>query len=152
MFVMIVGGGKVGTRLAELLLAQGHRVKVIENQSSHVMQLKQSLPAEVVMEGSGTDPFFLERAGIRQASVVAAVTGHDETNLVVTKLARYEFQSPHTVARVNNPKNSWLFTPDMGVDIAVDQANLISHLVMEELSLEDAEDSPLASLLRTAHH
>jgi trk system potassium uptake protein TrkA len=138
MFVIIVGGGKVGTRLAELLLAQGHRIKVIENQTSHWSQLQKSLPVEAVLEGSGTDPVFLENAGVRQASVVVAVTGNDETNLVVTKLARFEFQTPRTVARVNNPRNSWLFTPDMGVDIAVDQAALISHLVMKELSLEDA--------------
>jgi trk system potassium uptake protein len=135
MYVLIVGGGKVGTQLADLLIEQGHRIKVIENQPEHFAKLKGRFPLDAIVEGSGTDPVLLESAGIRQAAVVAAVTGNDETNLVVTELARFEFQAPHTVARVNNPKNAWLFTPGMGVDIAVDQASLISHLVIAEISL-----------------
>ena len=80
---------------------------------------------------------MLEAAGIRQANVVAAVTGADETNLVVTSLARFEFDVPRTIARVNNPKNAWLFTPEMGVDVALNQADLMAHLIAEEMSLGD---------------
>lgn len=135
MVIVLVGGGKVGTYLAELLLDEGHRVRVVENQPSHLAGLKVSFPSEVIVDGSGDDPDVLERAGIRQADVVVAVTGCDETNLVVTNLARFEFQVPNTVARVNNPKNRWLFTPEMGVDVCIDQANVIAHLLLEELSL-----------------
>lgn len=72
-----------------------------------------------------------------KADVVAAVTGADETNLVATSLARFEFGVPRIIARVNNPRNAWLFTPEMGVDVALNQADLIAHLIAEEMSLGD---------------
>jgi trk system potassium uptake protein TrkA len=68
---------------------------------------------------------------------VAAVSRADETNLVITSLARFEFNVPRTIARVNNPKNVWLFTPEMGVDVALNQADLMAHLIAEEMSLGD---------------
>jgi len=137
MMVLVVGGGKVGSYLASLLLAEGYRVKVIEAQREQIPRLQRDLPAEVVMLGSGTDPNVLEAAGIRQAQVVAAVTGEDETNLVVASLARFEFRVPRVIGRVNNPKNAWLFTPEMGVDVALNQADLMAHLIAEEMSLGD---------------
>jgi trk system potassium uptake protein TrkA len=135
MYVILIGGGKVGSHLAELLIVQGHRVQIIENHPSHLAQLNQTFPPSVVMAGSGDDPETLERAGIRRADVVVAVTGSDETNLVVANLARFDFNVPQTVARVNNPKNTWLFGNEMGVDVAVDQADIIARLLMEEISL-----------------
>jgi trk system potassium uptake protein len=135
--VLVVGGGKVGTYLASLLLADGHSVTVIEGQSEEFPRLRQNLPAEVHVQGNGTDPLVLEAAGIRQADVVAAVSRADETNLVITSLARFEFNVPRTIARVNNPKNAWLFTPEMGVDVALNQADLMAHLIAEEMSLGD---------------
>jgi len=135
--VIVVGGGKVGTYLASLLLADGHRVTVIEGGPEEFLRLREKLPAEVHMQGNGTDPSVLEAAGIRQADVVAAVSRADETNLVITSLARFEFNVPRTIARVNNPKNAWLFTPEMGVDVALNQADLMAHLIAEEMSLGD---------------
>jgi trk system potassium uptake protein TrkA len=135
--VLVVGGGKVGTYLASLLLADGHSVTVIEGRSEEFPRLQQNLPAEVHVQGNGTDPHVLEAAGIRQADVVAAVSRADETNLVITNLARFEFNVPRTIARVNNPKNAWLFTPEMGVDVALNQADLMAHLIAEEMSLGD---------------
>jgi trk system potassium uptake protein TrkA len=76
-------------------------------------------------------------AGIHKANVVAAVTGSDETNLAVCSLARMEFKVPRVIARVNNPKNAWLYTPEMGVDVALNQADLIARLIAEEMSLGD---------------
>ncbi len=137
MTVIVVGGGKVGAHLAALLLAEGHRVKVIEIQRKEIPRLQRDLPADAVLLGSGTDPNVLEAAGIRQADVVAAATGADETNLVVTSLARFEFNVPRTIGRVNNPKNAWMFTEVMGVDVALDQADLMAHLIAEEMSLGD---------------
>ena len=137
MTVIIVGGGKVGTYLASLLLAEGYQVKVIEVRHEEMARLQQDLPAETAVHGSGTDPNVLEATGIRRADVVAAVTGADETNLVVTSLARFEFGVPRTIARVNNPKNAWMFTPEMGVDVALNQADLMAHLIAEEMSLGD---------------
>lgn len=137
MMVLIVGGGKVGTHLASMLLGEGYRAKVIEVAREEIPRLQRDLPAEVVICGNGTDPNVLEAAGIRQADVVAAVTGADETNLVVASLARFEFHVPRVIARVNNPKNAWLFTPAMGVDVALNQADLMAHLIAEEMSLGD---------------
>lgn len=135
MNVIIVGGGKVGTHLASLLLAQEHRVRVIEVKVAEVRQLHDDLPAGSVVSGSGTDPATLEAAGIRDADVMAAVTGTDETNLVVTSLARFEYGVPRTIARVKDPKNGWMFTEIMGVDVAVSQASLMAQLIAEEMSL-----------------
>lgn len=137
MFVMVVGGGKVGAYLATLLLADGHRVRVIEQNPGHAVKLAERFPAGVIVEGNGADPDVLERAGIHLADVVAAVTGDDETNLVVASLARMEFQAPRIIARVNNPLNAWLYTSEMGVDVVVDQADLIAKLIAEEMSLGD---------------
>jgi trk system potassium uptake protein TrkA len=65
------------------------------------------------------------------------VTGLDETNLVITSLARFEFNVPRVIARVNNPKNAWLFKHEMGVDVALNQAEIFARLIAEEMSLGD---------------
>jgi trk system potassium uptake protein TrkA len=132
MKVIIVGGGKVGTSLALLLLKKGYNVKVIEAVREKISRLQQDLPADAVALGNGTDPVVLEAAGILGVNVVAATTGQDETNLVVTNLARFAFNVPRVVARVNNPKNAWMFTPMMGVDVAVNQADLMASLIAKE--------------------
>jgi trk system potassium uptake protein TrkA len=132
MKVIIVGGGKVGTSLALLLLEKGYNVKVVEAAREKISRLQQDLPADVVALGNGTDPVVLEAAGILGVDVVAATTGQDETNLVVTNLARFVFNVPRVVARVNNPKNAWMFTPMMGVDVAVNQADLMARLIAKE--------------------
>ena len=80
---------------------------------------------------------MLEKAQIVHANVLAAVTGSDETNLVITSLARFEFNVPRVIARVNNPKNSWLFNSEMGVDVFLNQAEILAQLVAEEMSLGD---------------
>jgi trk system potassium uptake protein TrkA len=137
MKVMIGGGGKVGTYLACLLAREGHWVRLIEVRREEIARLEQELAKETVVLGSGTDPDVLESAGIRQVDVLAAVTGADETNLVATSLARFEFNVSRTIGRVNNPKNTWMFTPEMGVDVALNQADLMGHLILEEMSLGD---------------
>ncbi len=106
-------------------------------ESRQLRHLRRDLPQGVVVEGNGTDPDVLENAGIGRANVVAAVTGADETNLVVIGLARFEFKVPRTIARVKNPRNAWMFTPEMGVDVALNQTDLLAHLVAEEMSLGD---------------
>jgi len=137
MKVIIVGGGNTGSALAKLLLESGHVVRVIEERGNFLDKLYEELPSEVVIGGDGSSPATLEQAGVKDALVLAAVTGSDETNLVITSLARFEFNVPRIIARVNNPKNAWLFTAEMGVDVALNQADILAHLVAEEMSMGD---------------
>ena len=137
MFVLVIGGGKTGSHLATQLLEQGYQVKVIDDRPAVVERLQKELPSGSVFEGDGSSPFCLEQAGIRDVQVVAAVTGDDDENLVIATLARFEFNVPRVIARVNNPKNAWLFTRDMGVDVALNQADLMAKLIAEEMSLGD---------------
>ncbi len=133
--VIVIGGGKVGSRLASLLIDGGHDVKIVELREEQVADLGSRLGEGIVIHGSGTDAAILERAGIRGCHVVAAVTGTDETNLVVASLGKFEFGVPRVIARIDDPANAWMFGSDMGVDVALNQADLLAHLVAEEMSL-----------------
>ncbi len=137
MYVIIVGGGNTGSYLARLLLDAGHKVKVIEERPLPLEKLKTEIPPDAIMVGDGSSPLTLEQADVYSAHVLAAVTGSDDTNLVVTSLARFEFNVPRVIARINNPKNAWLFTSEMGVDVALNQADILGRLVAEEMSLGD---------------
>jgi len=137
MNVMIVGGGQVGTYLASMLIAKNHKVTIVEQRESRLPAMKRDLPESAIVLGSGSDPKVLLAAGIQNMDVLAAVTGADETNLVISTLARFEFGLKRVVARVNNPRNNWLFTPTMGVDLAVNQADLMARVVAEEMSMGD---------------
>jgi trk system potassium uptake protein len=137
MYVLIVGGGKTGYQLAQGLIEEGHEVCVIEQREATVERLKTEIPEKLLRVGDGSSPAMLESAGIERAQVLAAVTGEDETNLVICTLARFEFNVPRVIGRVNNPKNAWLFTPQMGVDVALNQADILAKLIEEEMSLGD---------------
>jgi trk system potassium uptake protein TrkA len=137
MFVIIVGGGRTGSHLAELLVQEGHAVKVIDDRPEILERLRQEMPAEAVVAGDGSDPNVLEAAGVKRAQVLAAVTAEDEANLVATSLARFEFNVPRVIARVNDPKNAWMFTAEMGVDVALNNADILAKLIAEEMSLGD---------------
>lgn len=136
MNVIVVGGGKVGARVAALLLSAKHTVKVIEIDAAKLPRLQKELAGDAIVIGNGSEISVLESAGIRQAHVLAAVTGRDEVNLVVTSLARFEFELPRTIARVNNPKNAWMFTAQMGVDVAISQADLMAQLILGEMDIK----------------
>lgn len=133
--VLIVGGGRIGSYLTSLLVEAGRAVTLIESDPSRVAHLAERLPASHLVLGNGADPDVLESAGIRRADTVVAVTNRDETNLVIAGLAKFEFAVTRTIGRVNNPKNAWLYTAAMGVDVALNQADIIGHLVLEEMSL-----------------
>jgi len=137
MFVIIVGGGRTGAQLARTLISEGHHIVLVEERAPIIERLHQELPQDVVLQGDGSSPTVLEKAGIRSAQVLAAVTSEDEANLVISTLGRFEFGVPRIIARVNNPMNAWLFTPDMGVDVALNQADILAKLIAEEMSLGD---------------
>src|SRR5665213_958106 len=108
MFIIIVGGGKVGTYLARGLLTQNHEVVVIEKQPRKAQLMANLLENDVTMIGDGCDPLVLEAAGIKRADVVVADTGDDEDNLVVCLIAK-KHSKARCIARVNNPKNKLIF-------------------------------------------
>jgi trk system potassium uptake protein TrkA len=112
-------------------------VIVIEDRPEVLERLRKEIPPEAVVAGDGSSPAVLEAVGIHQAQVLAAVTGEDEANLVITTLARFEFSVPRIIARVNNPKNAWLFTEEMGVDVALNQVDILTKMIAEEMSLGD---------------
>ena len=137
MNVLIAGGGRTGARLANLLINQNYKVRLIENRRELLGHLHQELPTEVIYEGNPVDPSILEAAGIRDVHAVAAVTSDDSTNLAVCFLAKTVFDVPRTISRVNNPNNAWLFNENFRVDVALNSADVFAHLIEEEMSLGD---------------
>jgi trk system potassium uptake protein len=137
MFVLIIGGGRTGTELANLLLDQNHKIRIIENRPDILSNLHRELPTEIIYQGNPADPDVLEKAGIREAHVVAACLASDTDNLVVCYLARQLFQVARTVARVNNPRNVWLFNEKFHVDVAINHCEIMARIIEEEVSLGD---------------
>ena len=137
--VMIIGGGKTGGHLAANLIRSGCEVRVLENRPEVSARLARELPEHVILCGDGTDPKLMEQAGIANTDVLAAVTGSDETNLVAASLAKFEYGVERVIVRVNNPRNAWLCTPEMGVDVAVNQSDLMASLIIEEMSVGDMQ-------------
>jgi len=137
MYVIVVGGGNTGSQLAKFLLSKDHKVCVIEERPAVLRKLETEIPLENILKGDGSSPAILEKADIHNAQALAAVTGSDETNLVVASLGRFEFNVPRIIGRINNGKNAWLFTPEMGVDASLNQAEILSRLCAEEMSFGD---------------
>ncbi|MBC3796484.1 potassium channel family protein [Acetobacterium tundrae] len=137
MRIVIIGGGEIGSYIVALLLSNGHEVSLIEHDEKTFHMLEKGFPPEILFYGDGSDPDVMEKANIVSANVVAAVTGCDEINLVISTLAKMEFGIPRVVARVNNPKNAWLFDSGMGVDIPVNQADIMAHFIVEEMNIKD---------------
>ncbi len=108
MYVIVVGGGKVGYYLAKSLLEEKQEVLVIEQDAQHCRALSDELGVNVML-GDGCEAATMEEAGMGRADVVVAVTGDDEDNLVVCQVARHKFNVARTVARLNNPKNEKIF-------------------------------------------
>lgn len=137
MNVLIAGGGRTGARLANLLINQNYKVRLVENRRELLGYLHQELPTEVIYEGNPADPSVLEAAGIRDVHVLAAVTSNDATNLAICFLGKTMFEVPRTISRINNPNNAWLFNETFHVDVALNSADVFAHLIQEEMSLGD---------------
>ena len=137
MFVFIAGGGRTGAELANQLLAQNYEVRLLEHRRELLAHLHHELPTEVIYEGQATDPTILKQAGLDKAQVLVACTNDDAANLVLCYLARTMFNVKRTVARINNPRNAWLFDQNFHVDETINQADVMAHLIQEEMSLGD---------------
>jgi trk system potassium uptake protein TrkA len=123
MYVIVVGGGKVGYYLTRSLLEEGHEVLVIEQDGQRCRTLSDELGVNV-MQGDGCEASCLVEAGTARADVVVAVTGDDEDNLVVCQVAKHKFNVPRTIARLNNPKNEKIVRR-LGIDATVSSTELI---------------------------
>ncbi len=137
MLVFIAGGGRTGAQLAADLLAQNYEVRLVEHRRELLARLHHELPTEVIYEGQATDPSVLKQAGLEKANVLVACTNDDAANLVLCYLARTLFKVRRTVARINNPRNAWLFDDNFHVDETINQADVMAHLIQEEMSLGD---------------
>jgi trk system potassium uptake protein TrkA len=135
--VVVAGGGSVGKFIASQLHVGGHDVLLIENDPSVVRRAlaDREPPGVTWFQADACEVSKLAEAEVDKADVVAAVTGDDEDNLVISLLAKQEFGVPRVVARVNNPKNEWMFNQMWGVDVAVSTPHLITALVEEAVSV-----------------
>jgi trk system potassium uptake protein TrkA len=139
-YIVVVGGGKVGYFLSKELLEAGHELVILEKNSGRARQIADEL-GSIVLNRDGCEGKHLAEAGANRATIVAAVTGDDEDNLVVCQMAKHHFDVPRTIARVNNPKNEQLFR-HLGVD------EIISPTRMALASIE--QDIPVHELLHLA--
>lgn len=137
MFVFIAGGGRTGAQLAVQLLDQNHQVRLIEHRRELLSLIHHEIPTEVIYEGVATDPSVLKLAGLGKANVLVACTNDDAVNLVLCYMARTMFSVRRTIARINNPRNAWLFDQSFHVDETINQADVMAHLIQEEMSLGD---------------
>ncbi len=134
MRVAIAGAGAVGTYIANDLIESGHEVMLIE-QSPSVRERADTVEGVEWWVADACEVASLRDAGLDRCDVVVAATGDDEDNLVVSLLAKTEFAVPRVIARVNNPKNEWLFNENWGVDLSVSTPHLITALVEEAVTV-----------------
>ena len=136
MRVVVAGAGKVGRHIASDLARVGHEVLLLDQSRDVVLRAQAEAPPGVELRvADACELAALERADLRTADVVAAVTGDDEDNLVVSLLAKQEFGVPRVVARVNHPENEWLFNETWGVDVSVSTPHLLTALVEEAVTV-----------------
>ena len=145
MYIVVVGGGKVGYYLAKQLLQDGHEVLVIEKDPAKSERITVEM-GEITLRGDGTETFVMEEAGLQRANLVVAVTGDDEDNLMICQMAKKRFGVKGTLARINNPKNEHIFKV-LGIDDTVSTTDLIlsqiereipSHSLIHLLTLREA--------------
>jgi trk system potassium uptake protein TrkA len=135
MNIVIAGGGSVGRFIAEQLVSSGHHITIIDGDADVVSRHHDTIENVEWLKGDACDMDILRLSGLERADVMASVTGDDEDNLVVSLLAKQEFAVPRVVARVNNPKNEWMFNETWGVDVSVSTPHLITGLVQEAVSV-----------------
>jgi trk system potassium uptake protein len=134
MRIVIAGAGSVGAYMAEELAKLGHAIILLDNDAAAASRAE-SIPGVTFVLGDACDADVLAAAGVGEADVVSAVTGDDEDNLVVSLLSKQEFGVPRVVARVNNPKNEWMFNDMWGVDVSVSTPHLLTALVEEAVTV-----------------
>jgi len=131
MYIIIIGGGKVGFYLAKALLNEGHEILVIERDAIRTEFINNEL-GSVAIRGDGSEVITLTEVGTGRANMFIAVTGDDDDNLVACQIAKHKFNVPRTIARISNPKNETIFKK-LGIDVTVSSTNIILEDIEEEV-------------------
>jgi trk system potassium uptake protein TrkA len=135
MFVLVVGGGKVGYYLSKELIENGHEVVLMEKDRARADQIADEI-GSIVVAHDGCEGKYLGEAGCARADIVAAVTGDDEDNLVICQMAKHHFDVRRTIARVNNPKNEDLFR-HLGVDEIISPTRMILGSIEQDIPVHE---------------
>lgn len=152
MYIVIVGGGKVGYYLAKQLLRDSNEVLVIEKDQKKADRIAVEM-GEITLRGDGTEVWVMQEAGMARADIVVAVTGDDEDNLMISQMAKKSFGVKRAIARINNPKNEHIFKK-LGINDTVSTTDLIlaqiereipAHSLIHLLTLREAGASFLES-------
>ena len=131
MYIIVVGGGRVGYYLTKALLAEGHEILVLEKNATICENLNEEL-GSICVRGDGCETTTLSEVGTGRADMLISVTGDDEDNLVACQVAKYLFHVPRTIARIRNPKNEAIFKK-LGIDVTINNTNLILENITEEV-------------------
>jgi trk system potassium uptake protein TrkA len=134
-FVLVIGGGKVGYYLTKELIGSGHEVVLMEKDKERANQITDEI-GSIVISHDGCEGKYLAEAGANRADIVAAVTGDDEDNLVICQMAKHHFDVPRTIARVNNPKNEALFK-HLGVDELISPTRMILGSIEQDIPVHE---------------
>jgi len=131
MYIIIVGGGRVGYYLTRALLAEGHEVLIVEKEARVCRRIIDEL-GSVCFRGDGCEAATLEEIGTGRADMFVAVTGDDEDNLIACQVAKHKFNVPRTIARIRNPKNEVIFKK-LGIDVTVSGTEIILEHITGEV-------------------
>ena len=135
MRIVVAGAGNVGRSIASELIGNGHRVLLVEKEARAMKE--STVDGAEWLLADACELSQLEKANLEDCQVVVAATGDDKVNLVVSLLAKTEFGVPRVVARVNHPKNEWLFNEGWGVDVSVSTPRMLTALVEEAVTVGD---------------
>ncbi len=131
MYIIVIGGGKVGYHLGKALLMESHEILIIERERTRIEFISNDL-GSVCMQGDGCEVSTLAEAGAARADMLISVTGDDEDNLVACQVAKHKFNVPRTIARINNPNNEAIFRL-LGIDVTINSTDVIMESIQKEV-------------------
>jgi trk system potassium uptake protein TrkA len=131
MYIIIVGGGRVGYYLTKTLLDEGHEVLIVEKEANICEAINNEM-GSICLRGDGCETATLAAVGTERADMLIAVTGEDPDNLVACQVAKHKFSVPRTIARIRNPRNEVLLKK-LGVDVTVSGTNVILEYIEQEV-------------------